>query len=49
MRKRLIAFAKWWMLTQVIGGAVVGTVSGVYLAVYFTPEEVERIISCVAH
>ena len=49
MKKIMLAVVKWWMIIQIVIGVGVGVASGVYLAMYFTPEEVERIMSCVAH
>jgi len=45
VKKFALTFVKWWIIIQI--GA--GIASGVYLAVTFSPEEVERIMSCVAY
>ncbi len=38
-----------WMVIIYVAQALVGVSVGVYLAVTMTPEEMERIISCVAY
>ena len=44
--------AKWgtaFYLVQAGLGIGAGIAFGIYLAVHYTPEDVERILSCVAH
>ena len=52
MKKVVKFFAKWgtaFYLVQAGLGIGVGIAFGLYLAMHYTPEEVERIMSCVAH